>query len=186
MKQEFEILDYDPVWEEKYLHEKEKLGSIFDHILISIHHIGSTAIPHTKAKPEIDMLIVVKEDSNLSQVDQAIEELGYTVRGECLENGGTPGRFYYSKDIENRRTHKLHICKIGHPDILSKLLFVKYLNDHKEAALAYSILKTSLSKTYNYGRNIEKYLAGKSAFIMNVLEKARTENQEMRYEDFIY
>ncbi len=185
MKQEFEILDYNSTWKEMYLNEKEQLVKIFEENLDSIHHIGSTAIPNTKSKPEIDILIVVKEDSFLSKYNKLIKELGYVVRGECLENGGTPGRFYYSKDMKNRRTHKLHICKVGHPEILSKLIFVEYLKGHEETAIEYANLKTTLSRKYNYGRNIEKYLAGKNGFIRKVLAKARKENKEMKYEDFI-
>ena len=185
MKKEFEILAYNPTWREIYLKEKEQLLKIFGDNLSSMHHIGSTAITNTCAKPEIDILIVIKDDSNLARYNSFIEALGYRVRGECLENGGTPGRFYYSKDVNNERTHKLHVCQIGHSEILSKLLFVKYLNEHKEAAKEYACLKSELSKTYNYGRNFEKYLAGKTAFIMKVLAKARKKYKEMRYEDFV-
>lgn len=184
MKHEFEILDYNPVWKEIYLVEKDKLLCIFEENLASIHHIGSTAIPNTKAKPEIDILIVVKDDSILSKYNRAIEELGYRVRGECLENGGTPGRFYYSKDVANKRTHKLHVCQIGHTEILSKLFFVKYLNEHQSVAKEYAEIKTNLSMRYNYGRNIGRYLSGKSEFIMNILHKARIAYKELRYEDF--
>lgn len=185
MKQEFKILNYNPIWQKLYTTEKLKLIKIFNKNLNSIHHIGSTAIRNTKAKPEIDILIVVKEDKNLSTYNNSIEKLGYKVRGECLENGGTPGRFYYSKDSRNKRTHKLHVCKIGHPDILAQLTFVNYLNNHNESALAYAELKTNLSKQYNYGKNIEKYIAGKSDFIKDVLNKARKENTELKYEDFL-
>lgn len=184
MKKKFEIVDYNPAWKEKFLNEKEKLFEIFGDNLHSIHHIGSTAIPNTKAKPEIDILIVIKDVSILSKHDRLIVKLGYRVRGECLESGGTPGRFYYSKDIDNRRTHKLHVCQIGHSEILSKLLFVKYLNDHKATAEEYSRIKTSLSKRYNYGSNFEKYISGKSDFVMDVLERARKENKDIRLEDF--
>lgn len=146
IKQEFEILDYDPIWKEMYQSEKVQLLKILDRNVVSIHHIGSTAIPNTRAKPEVDILIVVKNDSILSRYNPLIEELGYVVRGECLENGGTPGRYYYSKDQNNKRTHKLHICQIGHTEIISKLLFVKYLNAHVHDAIAYAKLKTDLSK----------------------------------------
>lgn len=172
MKKEFEILEYDPVWKEKYLEEKEKLEKIFGENLNSIHHIGSTAIPNAKAKPEIDVLLVVKDDSDLSEYNAKLTDLGYIVRGECLDRGGTAGRFYYSKDIKNIRTHKLHICKKGHSEILPKLMFVKYLSEHNEAAKEYSELKIMLSEKYNYGRDFEKYINGKSEFILKVLEMA--------------
>lgn len=185
MKQEFEIVDYDPSWETLYLTEKKKLVRVFNENLKSIHHVGSSAIPDTKAKPEIDILLVVKEDTNLSMYNKSMEALGYVVRGECLGNGGTPGRFYYSKDIKNKRTHKLHICKIGHSDILPMLVFVHYLSQNKQAAYEYAELKTTLSKQYNYGRNIGKYIAGKSDFISKVLNLAQAESKELCYEDFI-
>ncbi len=184
MKEEFEILDYSRAWKDLYLIEKAKLLEIFGENLLSIHHIGSTAIPNTKAKPEIDILIVVKDSSILAIYNPSLEELGYTVRGECLENGGTPGRYYYSKDIDNRRTHKIHVCQIGHPEIVSILLFVKYLNHHPQIAKDYASLKTTLSKRYNYGKNFYKYLAGKRNFIMKVLDKAKTDYQDIKYEDF--
>ncbi len=185
MKQAFQIQKYSPAWKNLYLAEREDLVNIFKDALQSIHHIGSTAIPHTCAKPEIDILVVIENDATIASYDQAIEALGYKVRGECLENGGTPGRFYYSKDLNNVRTHKLHVCQIGHSEIMAKLLFVKYLNDHKEVAIEYAQLKTELSKVYNYGKHIEKYLEGKSDFIKKVLEKANQENKDLNYEDFI-
>lgn len=184
-KQEFEILDYDPIWKEMFHSEKNQLLTILDKNVISIHHIGSTAIPNTRAKPEIDILIVVKDDSILSRYTKSIEALGYVVRGECLENGGTLGRYYYSKDRNNKRTHKLHICQIGHTEIISKLLFVKYLNAHAHDAIAYAKLKTDLSKKYNYGKCIEKYLEGKSDFILSILDKAKQEYRGILFEELL-
>lgn len=185
MKQEFVLEDYNPNWIALYESEKEELLKIFGDNLNSIHHIGSTAIPGAMAKPEIDIFLVVKDDSAISSYDKKIERLGYNVRGECVHTGGTAGRFYYSKDINNKRTYKLHICQVGHPEILSKLLFVQYLNEHLDVTYAYSTLKIKLSKKYNYGRNIEKYLEGKTSFIQEVLNKAKSEYIGIQYEDFI-
>ena len=55
-----ELEDYNPNWPKIYLIEKEKLQDILVQDLITIHHIGSTAIPNIKAKPIIDILCVVK------------------------------------------------------------------------------------------------------------------------------
>ncbi len=175
MKKEFKLLPYNPIWKDQYIAEKEAITRVFGDLLCSIHHIGSTAIPLTLAKPEIDILAVAKDDQRLSDYDRAIEALGYRVRGELVTQGGTPGRFYYSKDVNYVRTHKMHVCQIGHPEIMAKLLFVRYLNDHPEAAAAYADLKVGLSNAYNYGRQFEKYLAGKSDFIADVLRKAQKE-----------
>lgn len=184
MKRPFSLVSYDPNWEVLFEEEKGALLTIFGEKVCCIHHIGSTAISSTFAKPEIDMLGVIQDDTLLPNFDPFLEKLGYRVRGECLDSGGTPGRFYYSKDQNNRRTHKLHICQKGHPDIMAKLLFVKYLNEHPQAAQAYAELKIQLSKKYNYGKQIEKYLQGKSDFILTTLEKANEKYKGIRYEYF--
>ena len=179
MKKQFSIVEYNPNWPLEFEIEKKNLELVFGDLVLSINHVGSTAIKSTMAKPEIDILVVLKNDSNITTYDQRISELGYTVRGECLDNGGTKGRYYYSKDQNNVRTHKLHVCRQGHPEILRFLLFKKFLNDHHQYGIEYASIKTSLSKTYNYEKNIIKYLEGKSKFIMKIIELSKEENFDM-------
>ncbi len=185
VKKKFKIVDYTPDWNDRYQAECSIMRKVFGDLVNSIHHIGSTAILTAKSKPEIDILVVVKDVSSLSRYDEAIERLGYKVRGECLDSGGTPGRYYYSKDVDNVRTHKMHVCAMGHIEIMDKLLFVKYLNEDASAAKEYSALKLKLSLLYNYGNQIEKYLSGKSEFIAEILDLAREKYKHVRYEDFI-
>lgn len=184
MKQPFKIIKYTPAWKQAYEAEKSSLIKILRDYVVSVHHIGSTAILHTRAKPEIDILVVVGDTSNLSSYDAGLEDLGYNVRGECLDSGGTPGRFYYSKDVNKIRTHKVHICGLGHSEIMDKLLFVKYLNEHSTSAKEYGDLKVGLSGLYNYGRGIDQYLEGKTQFVKEVLEKAKQEYDGVTYDDF--
>jgi len=157
VKKKFKIVDYTPDWNDRYQAECSIMRKVFGDLVNSIHHIGSTAILTAKSKPEIDILVVVKDVSSLSRYDEAIERLGYKVRGECLDSGGTPGRYYYSKDVDNVRTHKMHVCAMGHIEIMDKLL----------------------------GNQIEKYLSGKSEFIAEILDLAREKYKHVRYEDFI-
>jgi len=67
---------------------------------------------------------------------------------------------------------------------MDKLLFVHFLNEDEERTSSYSALKRKLAQSYNYGRNIEKYLAGKSEFITKVLEEAHEKYSDLSYEDF--
>jgi len=184
MKKIMMIVDYNPNWEFMFIEEKNKLTSIFGDLIKSIHHIGSTAIRTTKAKPEIDILIIVNEDKNLAKYDQDMINLGYRVRGECLENGGSPGRYYYSKDINNIRTHKVHICKTGHKEIIDKLVFCKYLNEHNEYGKNYALIKEKLCKEYGY-RDIQKYLKGKEDFINSTIKIAKQKYKDINESDFV-
>lgn len=173
IKKDFEIVDYNPKWKELFLIEKTNLLAIFNENLDSIHHIGSTAIPFTKAKPEIDILVVVKDENKIKKHNPKLEVLGYNYRGEPSFSNSESGWYYFSKDTNKVRTHKLHIFKKGNPDIQKKLFFVNYLNKHKDLAIEYGNLKKELSKKYNYNnKGIMKYLDGKSDFINNILLKA--------------
>ncbi|MFX0211230.1 MAG: GrpB family protein [Candidatus Hodarchaeota archaeon] len=186
MSRKFNIVDYDPEWNKLFIKEKNELEKIFGDLVCSIHHVGSTAIKTTQAKPEIDILIVVKDDSNLAKYDKQMIDLGYRVRGECLDKGGIPGKFYYSKNTNNVRTHKVHICKKGHEEIMKMLLFVKCLNEHEDCGRQYADLKQKLSKKYNYDhKDIGKYIEEKSVFIRDILERARKEYKDIEYHDFL-
>ncbi|MED1725754.1 GrpB family protein [Brevibacillus parabrevis] len=51
-----EVHPYDPRWAEPFAKETELLRNVFQDNPVTIHHIGSTAVPGLKAKPIIDML----------------------------------------------------------------------------------------------------------------------------------
>jgi GrpB-like predicted nucleotidyltransferase (UPF0157 family) len=178
------IVNYNPEWNELFIKEKNKLEGIFGDLICSIHHVGSTAIKTSKAKPEIDILIVVSDDTILPEYDKLMINLGYRPRGECLDQGGIPGKYYYSKDADNVRTHKVHICQKGHKEIMNMLLFVRYLNERSNQGKYYADLKRVLSKKYDYS-DIAKYLEEKGVFIKDVLEKAKKEYKDIRCSDFI-
>jgi GrpB-like predicted nucleotidyltransferase (UPF0157 family) len=52
---------HQKTWKTNFIQDKEKLSAILSDIVISIEHIGSTAIPGIKAKPVIDIMIGVKD-----------------------------------------------------------------------------------------------------------------------------
>ena len=134
-------MPHDPAWAAQFEVEKDRLARIFDPILKSIHHVGSTAVPGLPAKPVIDTLVIVSDDTGLARFDEAMRALHYTPRGECLDAGGTPGRFYYSKTVGGLRTHHVHVCRDGHFQIRELLRFGQYLRENPAVAAAYGDLK---------------------------------------------
>jgi GrpB-like predicted nucleotidyltransferase (UPF0157 family) len=128
----------------------------------SIIHIGSTSIPGLLAKPIIDILVVLKETQTIDRFSGAMEQLGYRVRRECLdaEVPGTPGRFYFSKDACGVRTHQVHACAVGHPEVADKLAFRDYLRAHPHRAGAYGSLKRRLALDHRH--DIVGYMRGKA------------------------
>lgn len=138
------------------------LGSHF----IKAHHIGSTAIKSIMAKPIIDILIEVRDISQINAFNSSFSALGYVPKGEY----GIKGRRFFQKSKGVNPTHNIHIFQKGHPEIKRHLFFKYYLNTHPKESRNYSELKLSLSKKYPF--DINTYTNAKSTFIKEINEKA--------------
>jgi GrpB-like predicted nucleotidyltransferase (UPF0157 family) len=103
-----DICDYDPQWPAIFEAERLRIQQKLGHLVREIHHVGSTAVPGMKAKPEIDLLIVVNSIGEIEAINSGMAELDYDVRGEC----GIKARYYYSKNTQSVRTHKAHVCDL--------------------------------------------------------------------------
>ena len=64
------VISHDSAWKASFTREAARLVAALGETVVRIHHIGSTAIPHTKAKPIIDNTVqeakrakTVREDS---------------------------------------------------------------------------------------------------------------------------
>jgi GrpB-like predicted nucleotidyltransferase (UPF0157 family) len=165
------MFEYDPRWPSLFERERDALWPIWQDLAQSIHHVGSTSVPKLTAKPIIDIMIVVKEEALIASKDQQISSLGYRCRGECLDSGGTPGRYYYSKDIDGLRSYQVHVMQAGHFDIQDKLDFRDYLRAHPQKAMEYGKLKARLVQENKTG--IMEYIAGKTGFILDCIALAR-------------
>jgi GrpB-like predicted nucleotidyltransferase (UPF0157 family) len=165
-----EIVAYDPDWPALYDAEAARLRDMFGPDLVATHHIGSTAVPNLPAKPIIDIMVVIRDIRGIGQFDAGMIGMGYRVRGECLEAFGTPGRFYFSKDIGGVRTYQVHVMQVGHPDIEEKLAFRDYLRAHPHEAAAYANLKQGLAAMNTQG--IAEYIKGKDASVKALIQRA--------------
>lgn len=72
-----EIVDYNEKWPLKYAAEANNIRNIISSNLVSIYHIGSTAIKGLKARAVIDVLIVVKKIEVIDELKKQFEKLNY-------------------------------------------------------------------------------------------------------------
>ena len=170
MSRRIEVAAYDPKWPALYEAEAARLSGVFGADLVSIHHIGSTAVPGLSAKPIIDILVVVRDICTIAGFNPGMVALGYRPRGECLDAFGTPGRFYFSQDIGGVRTHQVHVMQSGHFDIRQKLVLRDYLRACPEEVDAYGRLKMRLAGQNT--RGIVEYIEGKDAFVQGLIGRA--------------
>jgi GrpB-like predicted nucleotidyltransferase (UPF0157 family) len=173
MSRVIEVVDYDPVWIAAFEKEAAILTEVFGQRVIEVHHIGSTAVPGLDAKPIIDILVVLDHTDDINSFDRAMEDIGYRVRGECLDATipGTPGRFYFTKETNGVRSHHVHVYAKGHWEIRDKLAFRDYLRAHSNKAIAYGELKQRIAALHRFD-NIG-YMRAKDGFVKSTLLEAR-------------
>lgn len=90
--------------------------------------------------------------ATIDRYSAGMKALGYRVRGECLEAEvpGTPGRFYHSKDSASVRTHHVHVCATGHPQVPDLIALRDYLRAHPTRAHDYGSLKRTLAAQFRH------------------------------------
>ncbi len=158
------ILPYNSSWPDQFEAERQRLVKVFDKVLEGIHHIGSTAIPGISAKPEIDILVVIRDINVISDFHHDMESLGYRVRGDVFAD-----HHYFTRDANGRRTHKVHVCPPNHATVCEQLQFRDFLRAHSDVRDSYQALKLKLEHQNKTG--ISEYLDGKEPFIREVLAR---------------
>jgi GrpB-like predicted nucleotidyltransferase (UPF0157 family) len=154
------VVSHDPAWAAMYEDAAGRIMAAAGSAAVRVHHIGSTAIPRTTAKPIIDMLLEVVSLEALDGESSMLEALGYEAMGEL----GIPGRRYFRlDDSDGVRTHQVHAFEAGVPNVVRHLAFRDYMRAHPLAAREYGTLKQRLANAYPH--DMAAYMDGKDAFV---------------------
>ncbi|HVY88199.1 MAG TPA: GrpB family protein [Hyphomonadaceae bacterium] len=157
---------YDSVWASMAQEETTRLAAAIGDTLVSIAHVGSTAIPGIAAKPIIDLQPVVHSLAALDARRPHIEALGYQWRGEF----GLVGRRYCTRDRDGARLFQAHCYEAGNPEIARTLVFRDYLRAHPAEAAAYEAVKREAAVAYP--TDTLAYNDHKSAWILAARDRA--------------
>ncbi len=162
-----ELVDHNPNWEKEFEEEASAIESVFDNDeLLGIEHIGSTAITGIKAKPIIDIAVMVTPDEFIQGYVRPLNKIGYEFFPESSSverlffRKGNPVRFHLSLTQEGKT-----------PYWDRQILFRDYLNANPSYAKEYQELKDSLLKTFPDAG--QKYTDGKSEFVAKILKLAQ-------------
>jgi GrpB-like predicted nucleotidyltransferase (UPF0157 family) len=164
------LTDYDPGWAELYCIEKKGIAETFNpDQIVSIEHIGSTAVPGLCAKPTIDILIEIPDYTDLDSIKRKLNRIGYQFIPKP-ENPPPHMMFAkgYTKTGISGQTFHIHIRYAGDWD---ELIFRDYLISDPETALEYAHLKRELADKYVNDR--EKYTENKTDFVRRIVHLAR-------------
>jgi GrpB-like predicted nucleotidyltransferase (UPF0157 family) len=164
------LSEHKSEWKESYLTEKilvEQAIGVSN--IVRINHIGSTAVPGLIAKPTIDILVEIKDDSDTRRLVANMQLCGYGFI-EKPENPSPHMMFvkgYTPQGFQGQVFH-IHVRYRGDWD---ELYFKDYLLSHPEVSVEYSKLKLELQKEYKHNR--DGYTNAKTDFIKRVTKLAR-------------
>jgi len=166
------LSEYKPVWARNYLKERTVLErAIGSHNIVRISHIGATAVPGTIAKPTIDVLVEIKDDTDTAGLISEMQLAGY----RYLEQPDNPPphmmfiKGYTPQGFRGQAFH-VHVRYGGDWD---ELYFRDYLLTHPETVAEYGRLKLELKEKYEHDR--DAYTDAKTGFIKRITALARAE-----------
>ncbi len=154
------VVPHDPRWAARYAETAARVAAVLAPLPLTLHHIGSTAVPGILAKPIIDMLGEVESLAVLDAAAPRLVAIGF----EALGDYGIPGRRYFRLSEAGVRSHHLHVFAAAAPQVAQHLAFRDYLIEHPAVAAAYSALKAGLPAA--------GYQAAKEPFVAATLTDA--------------
>ena len=164
----YELQEYNPEWKQWFKERSEKIKPLFGDTLLSIEHIGSTSIEGMLAKPNIDILVVVKSLDDVTKGLQSFADAGYTPQGRDYVGGGDE---YITEDtFDGKRITSIHVLETGNPKIAAYREFREYLKNNEEDKNLYIETKRTLYAEHkeNYGG----YDSGKTETIEAIKNRA--------------
>lgn len=166
------ISKHNPVWKEKYLTEKSIIEqSIGTQNIVRMNHFGSTYVTDLYSKPTIDILLEIKDDTDIEKLIKNIKSIGYTYNSQ--PNNPAPHLMFmkgYTPEGFKGQVYHIHVRYSGD---WNELYFRDYLVLHPEVAEEYGKLKFELEKIYKHDR--DGYTKAKSNFIQKYTALARNE-----------
>lgn len=171
MIQHVGVVDYDPIWPERFRSLREILWPVVKDLAIDIEHVGSTSVLGLASKPIIDLDIIVPP-ARLQETINRLVALGYAHEVDL----GIEGRKAFKSPQDSPR-HHLYVCVEGCTALQNHLLLRDYLRRNPTACREYSELKKGLAARFSH--SVEEYTKRKTDFILSTLASAGLETKRL-------
>jgi len=174
--------DYTPAWNTEFLHLKAIYQECLRDTAIAIEHVGSTSIPGIKAKPIIDIDIVIRNYDIFPTVVDKLANLGYSHNGDqgILHREAFKRKDEYTPYSQMKRcwmNHHLYVCPEFSEELKRHILFRDYVRAHDNARQEYERIKMEIAAKSDGDR--KQYAAIKETecrdFVENILIIARNQ-----------
>jgi GrpB-like predicted nucleotidyltransferase (UPF0157 family) len=162
------IVEYDPRWPALYEQESLLILKTLGSLVLSLEHIGSTAVPGLGGKPIIDIMGGVRRLADAEQCVESLAGIGYEYVPEYNEI--IPERRYFHKGPPEARLFHLHMVESTSDFWDKHLLFRDWLRSQPGDAEEYYQLKRELAD--RFGTDREGYTDAKTPFIESIVVRA--------------
>jgi GrpB-like predicted nucleotidyltransferase (UPF0157 family) len=157
------IQDYDPSWPDAFSKLAARIEAALSSLVITVEHIGSTAVPGLAAKPIIDLDVVLASPADLPEAIGLLATLGYAHEGDV----GIAGREAFCSPTAEPR-HHLYVLIAGANELRRHLAFRDALRSSEDLRIKYAEHKRALAKAYQRDRS--GYTEAKTAFITSIVD----------------
>lgn len=168
------IQKHNPNWKTDFDKISCLLKETLDGFILSIEHVGSTAVPDLDAKSIIDIDVVFEGDV-FPEISKRLQSIGYFHNGDQ----GIPDREVFKRDnvtnhpILDSISHHLYVCSSDSEELKNHLLFRDHLKSNENARNQYKTIKLDLAEKANQDKktyaNLKEIEA--SAFIRDCIKK---------------
>lgn len=134
------IEEYDPSWTRRFIAVRSSLNEALGGLIISLEHVGSTAVPGLAAKPVIDVDLVIGDTAEEATYLPALERLGYRL---VLREPWWHGHRMLLSPAEDVN---LHVWPQGAPEPVRHRLFRDWLRSHPYDRERYAATKRRLAR----------------------------------------
>lgn len=160
------LVDYDPQWPALFAREADRVRQLLGAVAVRVEHVGSTSVPGLRAKPIIDMLLVVPDAADEPAYRPALTAAGYVLR--IREPDWYQHRLLKGPDTDIN----LHVldAENGAVEIDRMLRFRDRLRTDPADRQLYEQTKTELAaRTW---RHVQHYADAKSEVVQAILGRA--------------
>jgi GrpB-like predicted nucleotidyltransferase (UPF0157 family) len=164
------IVEYDPRWPGYFQELRAPVVAALGDLVVTVEHVGSTAVPGLAAKPIIDIDVVVRSVTDIPESIVRLAALGYIHRGDL----GISGREAFVSPAGKPR-HHLYLCALGCDELRRHRSFRDYLLSHPHDARSYEELKKAAA--IRFANDRAAYNHAKSLFVETILQRASSDEE---------
>ena len=154
------VQPYAKGWQEEFSKIKAEIEQAIGDWIVTIEHVGSTAVEGMSAKPCIDIDVVIRDYSVFGDVVEQLAAIGYIHEGDL---GIKNREAFQCVDKPHLMKHHLYVCPQDSAELHRHITFRDYLRRNPDAVKKYSQVKETAAELFP--NDIDRYMEYKSPCI---------------------